>query len=110
MPSSPNAVSSLTTDTKKYVEPLTMQDNLNSTREKLLCCLESMGNNAVIRVDSNYIYTVFTTPLLRFRDDVELLIDETDQQVHFRSASRLGYSEMGANRKCYNALKWLYGA
>jgi uncharacterized protein (DUF1499 family) len=51
---------------------------------------------------------VFTTRLFRFKDDVEFYIDADEGQVHFRSASRVGYSDMGANRKRYQAFKELY--
>jgi len=35
----------------------------------------------------------------RFIDDVEFLIDEDEELVHFRSASRVGRSDLGVNRK-----------
>jgi uncharacterized protein (DUF1499 family) len=41
---------------------------------------------------------VFTSRLLRFRDDVEFLLGPGDA-VQVRSASRLGYSDLGVNRK-----------
>ncbi len=37
------------------------------------------------------------TAILRFADDVEFLV--TDGELHMRSASRVGYSDLGANRK-----------
>jgi uncharacterized protein (DUF1499 family) len=37
--------------------------------------------------------------IFRFVDDVEFYIDERANLIHFRSASRLGYSDMGVNRK-----------
>ncbi len=41
----------------------------------------------------NFICTTF-----RFRDDVESFIDRQANVIHFRSASRVGYSDLGANR------------
>ena len=36
---------------------------------------------------------------MMFGDDVEFFFDEADSVIHFRSASRLGYSDLGVNRR-----------
>ena len=36
---------------------------------------------------------------MRFRDDVEFLIDESNSVIHFRSASRMGYGDGNINRQ-----------
>jgi len=41
---------------------------------------------------------VFRTSVLRFRDDVEFRLDREAAVVHVRSASRIGLSDLGANR------------
>ena len=41
----------------------------------------------------------FTSALLRFVDDVEFVFDEDHRTIHFRSASRTGYSDLGVNRR-----------
>ncbi|MFT7527048.1 MAG: hypothetical protein ACI9LY_002200, partial [Arenicella sp.] len=67
-----------------------------------------MGGNAIENETDSYVYSVFTTRLMRFKDDVEFYIDEAHQLVHFRSASRVGHSDLGANRKRYQSFKELY--
>jgi uncharacterized protein (DUF1499 family) len=37
--------------------------------------------------------------LFRFVDDVELAVDPAEHVVHFRSASRVGRSDFGVNRR-----------
>ena len=108
MPASPNAVSTQAEEAGKRVEPLTMAGSVAETREKILACLEQMGGNKITTDTGDYIHTVFVTRLLRFRDDVEFYIDGSQGQVHFRSASRVGYSDLGANRRRYEAFKTLY--
>ena len=40
----------------------------------------------------------FTSVIFRFVDDVEFLLDADSLSIHVRSASRVGYSDLGANR------------
>ncbi len=108
MPSSPNAVSSQTPDTGKRVASLPMRGTMAQTRQHILDCLQQMGRNDVKTAQEHYIYTVFVSSIFRFKDDVEFFIDENAQVVHFRSASRVGYSDLGTNRKRYEAFKALY--
>ena len=46
-----------------------------------------------------YLHATFTTPLFRFVDDVELRLDDPAGVIHIRSASRVGRSDFGVNRK-----------
>eukprot|EP00166_Cyanidium_caldarium_P003104 ctg_3007.g593 len=55
------------------------------------------------RPDRRYLYVEFQTPVLGFVDDVELRIDASSSPsqpgtVQYRSASRIGRSDRGANR------------
>ena len=50
-------------------------------------------------------YVEFTSRLMRYVDDVEFLYDSASNQTHVRSASRLGYSDLGANRKRIEAIR-----
>ena len=45
----------------------------------------------------SYLHATFVTPIMRYKDDVELRLD--DDRIHIRSASRVGYSDLGANRQ-----------
>jgi uncharacterized protein (DUF1499 family) len=47
-------------------------------------------------------------PFLKFVDDLEIRIDSTQKVIHIRSASRVGYSDMGVNRKRTELLKKLF--
>lgn len=53
----------------------------------------------VVEERSDYLHAEFTSPLFRFVDDFELFLDRSRREIHIRSASRVGYSDMGANRK-----------
>ena len=53
---------------------------------------------------ANYVHFRVRTPLLRFTDDVEFRLNPPSGTVSFRSASRLGFSDLGANRQRLEAL------
>lgn len=57
-----------------------------------------------------YLRAVFKTRLMRFRDDFEARLDAEAGRIHVRSASRLGYSDLGANRKRVEALRSAWSA
>jgi len=108
MPDKPNAVSSQTDIVDKQVAPLPYKGDAQETKQAVLAALAAMGNNAIEVQESHYIYSIFTTELMRFHDDVELLLDDKTQQVHFRSQSRAGHSDLGVNRQRYEQFKALY--
>jgi len=91
-PDSPNCVSSFATDEEHGIEPL--QASLEQIEEILI----SMDRTNIVRRDGNYLYAEFTSRLLGFVDDVEFLFDPESAVTQVRSASRLGYSDLGANR------------
>jgi uncharacterized protein (DUF1499 family) len=59
----------------------------------------------IIQQDPNYLYAEFQTPLLKFVDDVEFLLDEGNAVIHVRSVSRLGQKDFGVNRKRIETLR-----
>ncbi|MEM7232055.1 MAG: DUF1499 domain-containing protein [Planctomycetota bacterium] len=95
-PSSPNCVSSFETGEAR-IEPLAFTGSASDAVKRLLTTLEAMEDATIILHDERYVHCEFRTPLLRFVDDVEFLVAET--QIHVRSASRRGHSDLGTNRK-----------
>ena len=47
--------------------------------------------------EKNFLQAVVRTPLLRFRDDVQLLFLPEARLIQVRSSSRLGISDLGTN-------------
>jgi uncharacterized protein (DUF1499 family) len=98
-PSSPNCVSSMEKG-EAFIEPVRYSD---MEREEVLDILtgELKGRKDCreLNVDGFYVHAVFVTPLLRFRDDVEFYLPADEKVIHWKSASRVGNSDMGTNRK-----------
>ena len=55
--------------------------------------------------ETGYLAGTFTSSIFRFVDDLEVRIDSDRNTVHLRSASRVGRSDLGANRKRVERLK-----
>lgn len=62
-----------------------------------------MPRTQIIAIDGFYLHATYRSRLLRFVDDLELAITD-DGQLAYRSASRLGYSDLGANQRRLDAL------
>lgn len=108
MPNKPNAVSSQTDDKDKKVEVLEFKENLEDSKEHVIMAIKTYGNAKIIKNENNYIYAVFTTGKMKYHADVEFYFDESEKLIQFRSASRIGYSDMGLNRERYNKLIEVY--
>jgi uncharacterized protein (DUF1499 family) len=98
-PSSPNCVSSQSPDKEHYVAPLRYEGTLTEARETLFSVIKSMDRARIVTDKGSYIHAEFTSALFRFVDDVEFYFDDANKTIHLRSASRVGYSDFGANRK-----------
>lgn len=53
----------------------------------------------IVETRENYLYALDTSKIFSFVDDVEFFYDKEAQMLHFRSASRVGKSDLGANSK-----------
>jgi uncharacterized protein (DUF1499 family) len=102
-PSSPNCVNSQASEGDQRVEPLPLKGDRTQTQAQLISLLSSEAGVTLVEQSDGYLRAEFASKLLGFVDDVEFLIGE--QQVDVRSASRLGYSDLGVNRKRIEQLR-----
>ena len=93
-PGTPNCVSSQGEDAQSKIEPLPMVSIAD-----LKTIVENMERTTIIEVTDNYLYAEFKSKLMGYVDDVEFYLDSGANVVHVRSASRLGKSDLGVNRK-----------
>lgn len=110
LPKTPNAVSSQTEVSERFVEPLPFKDDLKSSVARIKAILDDMDRFFIQEESETYIHVVAVTPLMRYRDDVEFFFDEDASLIHFRSASRVGYSDKGLNRQRYEAIAKAYAS
>jgi uncharacterized protein (DUF1499 family) len=99
-PDSPNCVSSnALAEDDHYIAPIASKGaSLTQVQEKLITLIETDPAAEIIVNSAKYIYAEYTSAWMKYVDDVEFLIDETNQRIEVRSASRLGYSDFEVNR------------
>lgn len=97
-PTSPNCVSSqVEPEDKHFIKPIA--DPSGDKWGQLTNFLDSHEKTERQLVEDNYIHYTFRTPLMGFVDDVEFYHDSENGLIHVRSASRVGYSDGGTNKK-----------
>ena len=106
-PNSPNCVSSESDSPSSRVEPLTFQGLPEKAWGDLKETIRDMGGEIQEEHDG-YLWATFTTRLFRFVDDVELRMVSTNGIIHVRSGSRVGYSDLGVNRRRVEKLRTLF--
>lgn len=105
-PSSPNCVCSIDSDSHA-IEPLAFADADQTHWQALLDALGSLPGWKRVSKDGGYAHFESRTPLMNYVDDIELLWQREQGLVQIRSASRLGHSDLGANRKRVEMLRVL---
>ena len=76
-----------------------------ATVARIKALVEQMPGAVVVESRADYVYAQFTTPLLKFVDDVEFWLDPAAGVVQVRSASRIGHGDRGLNRTRIEALR-----
>jgi uncharacterized protein (DUF1499 family) len=97
-PTSPNCVCSEVPVEGAFVEPLSYTTTVEDAWRNIKQAIVDTGGVVVTEQDG-YLHARYETPLMRYIDDVELRLDANHQVIHIRSASRVGQSDLGANRK-----------
>ena len=87
------------------IAPLAVAGDGAAAIAKIRGLLEKTPGARVVQADAGYLRAEFTTPLMRYTDDVEFWFDPAAGAVQVRSASRIGYSDRGANRARIEALR-----
>ena len=107
-PDSPNCVSTKSTDKEHSIENIKYTSTLEDANQRIIEIINSMKRTKIVVSKPSYIYATFTTKLFKFVDDVEIFFDDSLKVIHFRSASRVGYSDMGLNRKRMEEVRNLF--
>lgn len=105
-PSKPNCIrSERNTDQAHFIEPIQiLPKQLQLAMLAIKTSVLELGGQ-IQSEQKNYLASTFSSALFGFIDDLEIRIDPQHNHIHLRSASRVGYSDLGVNRKRTEALK-----
>lgn len=95
-PSSPNCVSSQTSEGGHRILPFSLKADPDAEFARLTALLRRRQDSSIVDERRDYLRVEFHTRF--FVDDGEFLLDREHRVIHLRSASRVGYSDMGKNR------------
>jgi len=106
-PDSPNCVSSdaAENDAEHYIKPLRFEGDSNAAWQKVKQALLALPRCEIVAEREDYLRVECRSFLFRFVDDLELQLRVDEGRIAVRSASRVGSSDWGVNRKRVEALR-----
>lgn len=100
-PDMPNCVSSQASedDLEHYVAPIVYRGDVMDVQLNVEQFILEMTDSRILQSRLGYSHIEVSSPLFGFKDDLELYFPEADSVMHVRSASRVGYDDLGVNRE-----------
>ncbi len=100
----PNCQGSQSSRINQKVDALPIALGTSDAMSTLASAITELGGK-IEQQQGNYLHATFKTTLMGYTDDVELLVDVAASEVQIRSASRLGHSDLGANKKRIDTIR-----
>jgi uncharacterized protein (DUF1499 family) len=98
----PNCVNSQSGRGIQAIEPLAADAEQWQTLKSWIARQEEWE---IVIDDGTFMQAVVKTPVMKFRDDVQLLFVPDQQLIQVRSSSRLGLSDLGTNARRVETLR-----
>ena len=98
----PNCVNSQSGRGAQASEPITA--NLEQWQQ-LKAWIARQEDREITIDDAYFLQAIVETPMMKFRDDIQLLFLPDEQLIQVRSSSRLGLSDMGTNARRVETLR-----
>lgn len=106
-PNTPNCVNSEQRLGKASIAPLQLYGSPEISWQNLQHAVQEEGGQ-IESVSDTFLYATFRSRIFRFVDDVTCRLDPENKMIHIRSASRIGYSDLGANRRRVEKIRSAY--
>ncbi len=98
-------MSSDAADDAHRIAPLSVVADPNAAWQALSAYVQAQPRFTVLETGDDYLRIEARTRLMRFVDDVEFHLRPDAGHIAMRSASRVGHSDFGANRKRMEAVR-----
>jgi uncharacterized protein (DUF1499 family) len=104
-PKTPNCVSTNHSDLNRHMLPVNYSGlTLDEAKGILFEVLKTLPKVEVVKEEEGYVHAEAKTMVFEYIQDAEFLFDEEAKQLHFRSASRVGYTDFGSNKRCMQSV------
>ena len=108
-PKKPNCVSSdAPVDSIYYIAPLQFSGKPADAWQQLLKMAEEMPRTRIVQETTTFLHLEVRSRIFGFVDDVTFQLRENEKIIALRSASRMGWSDFGANRKRLEQIRQLF--
>ena len=104
-PDSPNCVSTEARESSQRVSPFRLKSTSPEAWQSVRDLVSAMPRTVVVTATDTYLHAESRSRLWKFVDDLELSLSPADGWIQVRSASRVGYSDLGVNRRRVEALR-----
>ena len=101
----PNCVSSQAQDDKHFIEPFKINGNPDIAWTALKAAINNQSRMVITHETAATLHAEATSLMFKFVDDIDVILDAKNKLIHIRSASRVGHSDFGVNRKRIEALR-----
>ena len=98
-PSRPSCVSSRDTGEIHQIAPIKFEGDGAAAFARVREILLGMPRTKIVDFDDHYLHATQSSPVFRFTDDVEFLLDTKNAQIQVRSCARFGFYDFGVNRR-----------
>jgi|GEM_PF-243153 len=100
-----NCVSSDAFESEFRVEPILFAGSMAEAKTLLMETALKLPHTKLIAEEGNYFRFECRSAALRFVDDLEILFNEQEGQIHVRSGARCGFWDLGVNRRRVQLLR-----
>ena len=108
-PDKPNCVcSEYREDSAHFIQSLELAEQSAKSGKARIDAIITESGGVITSAQSDYIAATFASTVFGFVDDLEIRIDTDAGLIHFRSASRVGHNDFGANRKRVELIQLRY--
>lgn len=95
----PNCVSSQATGKSHFISPFKISGDPNLAWAKLKSMIMAHDRMMITHETDDTLHAEANSLVLHFVDDIDAILDADAGLIHIRSASRIGHSDFGVNRK-----------
>lgn len=90
-----------------YVEPFVIKGLPYIAWDEAVNAIASTERTSIVEQRQGYLQAEVVSPWKFYTDDLELRLDQSQQIIHVRSSSRIGYYDFGVNRERVERLRGL---